>query len=195
MDVGGRTSGCRASSGGRFISRDCGARPMASWCRSTAPSIAGSRIAADPCSLLVFVDDATGRLMQLRFVRSESAFSYFEALELYLQAITARRCLLFRQAFGVPGGEEGCQGWPGHDPVRACALRAKHRDSLRKFEPGQGPRRADEPDAAGSAGQGTAAGRASATWRLAMRFCLASWSTTMRGLRLSLPDPMTCIGR
>ncbi|ACI59266.1 transposase [Rhizobium leguminosarum] len=39
----------------------------------------------DPCSLLVFVDDATGRLMQLRFVRSESAFSYFDALELYLK--------------------------------------------------------------------------------------------------------------
>ncbi|NEI59872.1 ISNCY family transposase, partial (plasmid) [Rhizobium leguminosarum] len=37
------------------------------------------------CSLLVFVDDATGRLMQLRFVRSESAFSYFDALELYLR--------------------------------------------------------------------------------------------------------------
>jgi hypothetical protein len=37
------------------------------------------------CSLLVFVDDATGRLMQLRFVRSESAFTYFEALELYLK--------------------------------------------------------------------------------------------------------------
>lgn len=39
----------------------------------------------NPCSLLVFVDDATGKLMQLRFVRSESAFSYFEALALYLK--------------------------------------------------------------------------------------------------------------
>jgi len=38
-----------------------------------------------PCSLLVFVDDATGRLMQLCFVRSESAFTYFEALALYLK--------------------------------------------------------------------------------------------------------------
>lgn len=38
-----------------------------------------------PCSLLVFVDDATGRLMQLRFVRCESAFTYFEALALYLE--------------------------------------------------------------------------------------------------------------
>ncbi|WP_373415060.1 ISNCY family transposase [Ensifer aridi] len=41
---------------------------------------------APPCSLLVFIDDATGKLMQLRFVRSESAFTYFEALELYLKA-------------------------------------------------------------------------------------------------------------
>ncbi len=40
----------------------------------------------EPCSLLVFIDDATGKLMQLRFVRSESAFSYFEALELYLHS-------------------------------------------------------------------------------------------------------------
>ncbi|PDT82092.1 ISNCY family transposase [Sinorhizobium sp. BJ1] len=40
---------------------------------------------APPCSLLVFIDDATGKLMQLRFVRSESAFTYFEALELYLK--------------------------------------------------------------------------------------------------------------
>jgi hypothetical protein len=38
-----------------------------------------------PCSLLVFVDDATGKLMQLRFVRSESAFTYFEALAFYLK--------------------------------------------------------------------------------------------------------------
>ncbi|SDA97658.1 Winged helix-turn helix [Sinorhizobium sp. NFACC03] len=83
----------------------------------------------DPCSLLVFIDDATGKLMQLRFVRSESAFSYFEALELYLKAWCSSR-LLFRQAFGVPGCEEGCQGRPGHDPIRAGAL--SWRRSLRK---------------------------------------------------------------
>jgi transposase len=39
---------------------------------------------ADPCTLLVFVDDATSRLMQLRFVASESTFAYFEALKTYL---------------------------------------------------------------------------------------------------------------
>jgi biotin operon repressor len=39
---------------------------------------------ADPCTLLVFIDDATSTLMELRFVKSESAFSYFAALESYL---------------------------------------------------------------------------------------------------------------
>ncbi len=37
-----------------------------------------------PCTLLVFVDDATSKLMQLRFVPSGSTFSDVEALELYL---------------------------------------------------------------------------------------------------------------
>lgn len=41
---------------------------------------------AAPCSLLVFIDDATGKLMQLRFVPSESTSSYFEALRDYLDA-------------------------------------------------------------------------------------------------------------
>ena len=38
----------------------------------------------EPCTLLVFIDDATSRLMQLRFVPSESTGYYFEALQGYL---------------------------------------------------------------------------------------------------------------
>jgi hypothetical protein len=38
------------------------------------------------CSLLVFNDDATGKLMQLRFVPSESTSSYFDCLRGYLDA-------------------------------------------------------------------------------------------------------------
>jgi hypothetical protein len=37
------------------------------------------------CTLLAFVDDATSRLMVLRFVASESAFDYFRATRDYLQ--------------------------------------------------------------------------------------------------------------
>jgi hypothetical protein len=40
---------------------------------------------ADPCTLLVVIDDATWRLMHLRFVPSESAFAYFGALQGYLE--------------------------------------------------------------------------------------------------------------
>ena len=36
-------------------------------------------------TLLAFVDDATSRLMQLRFVASESAFDYFRATRDYLE--------------------------------------------------------------------------------------------------------------
>jgi transposase len=42
---------------------------------------------AEPCVLLVFIDDATGQVLQLRFVESESFFSYAQAAEDYF-----RRC-------------------------------------------------------------------------------------------------------
>jgi transposase len=37
-----------------------------------------------PCTLLVFIDDATSRIMEMQFVPSESTASYFAALERYL---------------------------------------------------------------------------------------------------------------
>jgi transposase len=39
-----------------------------------------------PCTLLAFVDDATSRLMHLRFVPSESAFAYMAATRAYIEA-------------------------------------------------------------------------------------------------------------
>jgi hypothetical protein len=40
---------------------------------------------AAPCTLLVFIDDATSKLMELRFVVSESTFAYFDTLKSYLE--------------------------------------------------------------------------------------------------------------
>src|ERR1700691_4520849 len=40
---------------------------------------------AAACTLLGFVDDATSRMMELRFVPSESTFAYFAALNTYLR--------------------------------------------------------------------------------------------------------------
>lgn len=39
---------------------------------------------AEDCALLVYIDDATGALMELRFARSEATFDYFEATRSYL---------------------------------------------------------------------------------------------------------------
>ncbi|GBQ99432.1 transposase [Acetobacter nitrogenifigens DSM 23921 = NBRC 105050] len=65
------------------------------------------------CTLLVFVDDATSRLMTLLFVRSESTDSYFEALELYLEehgrptAFYSERHSIFRVAKADATGGQG----------------------------------------------------------------------------------------
>lgn len=40
---------------------------------------------APKCTLLAFVDDATSRLMHLRFVASESAFDYFRSTRAYIE--------------------------------------------------------------------------------------------------------------
>ena len=40
---------------------------------------------APACTLLVYVDDATSRLMMLHFTQTESTFSYFEATRVYLE--------------------------------------------------------------------------------------------------------------
>jgi len=37
------------------------------------------------CTLLVYIDDATGKLMELQFVPQECTFSYFESIKRYLQ--------------------------------------------------------------------------------------------------------------
>jgi transposase len=40
---------------------------------------------ADKCCLLVYIDDATGRLMHLRFCETESAFDYMNATRQYIE--------------------------------------------------------------------------------------------------------------
>ena len=54
---------------------------------------------APACTILVYVDDATSRIMELLFTESESTFSYFQATRAYLerhgkpQAVRASRKL------------------------------------------------------------------------------------------------------
>lgn len=56
------------------------------------------------CTLLVFIDDATSRLMQLHFVPTESSFAHFEATQGYIEqhgkpvAFYSDKATIFRSA-------------------------------------------------------------------------------------------------
>lgn len=52
------------------------------------------------CTLLVYVDDATGRLMHLRFVPAETTFAYFAATRAYLQCY-GKPLAFYSDRFGV----------------------------------------------------------------------------------------------
>ena len=68
---------------------------------------------APRCSLLVYVDDATGKLVELRFVEAESAFDYFAATRAYLSrhgrpaAFYSDKHSIFRVARGDSDGRSG----------------------------------------------------------------------------------------
>lgn len=66
---------------------------------------------APACTLLVYIDDATSRLMWLHFTNSESAFSYFTATRAYLErhgkplAFYSDKASIFRNNKAVKGGD------------------------------------------------------------------------------------------
>jgi transposase len=55
---------------------------------------------APKCTLLVMIDDATSRLMQLRFAQAETTFSYFAALRGYI-ADHGKPLALYSDKYGV----------------------------------------------------------------------------------------------
>src|SRR6267154_746716 len=90
------------------------------------------------CTLLVYVDDATSRLMHLKLVETEATFGYFQATREYLEAhgkpvaFYSDKHGVFRvnNAGAVQGRACPCEGG-GHDPVWALAARPQHRHSVR----------------------------------------------------------------
>lgn len=68
---------------------------------------------AQACTLLVYIDDATSRLMHLHFTYSKSTFSYFEATRGYLerygkpQAFYSDKATVFRSANSRANGGDG----------------------------------------------------------------------------------------
>lgn len=84
-------------------------------------------------TLLVYVDDATSRLMHLKFVETESTFDYFQATREYLEA-HGKPVAFYSDKHGVfrvnsTGAVQGracpCEG-RGHDAIRPFPARAQH---------------------------------------------------------------------
>ena len=82
---GRRGSGCPALSAGASSNLVIAASILVSSVQIDGSEHRWFEDRAAACTLLVFVDDATSRLMELRFVASESTFAYFEALKAYLR--------------------------------------------------------------------------------------------------------------
>ncbi len=123
---------------------------------------------ADACVLLVFIDDATGKLVELRFVDSESFFSYAGAAEEYF-----RRCgkpvafysdMLRKRHFS--GQSALHRRWGGADAVWACDAGTGYPDYLCQHASGQRTRGAGQPDFARPPGHTCLAGGAREEMRL-----------------------------
>jgi len=92
---------------------------------------------AEECSLLVFIDDATGKLGELLFVENESFFSYCRAAKGYLTrhdkpaAFYSNKHAVFR----VNPTHQRLHRRP--DPIWTGHARTGYPDHLRQFPPGQ----------------------------------------------------------
>ena len=93
---------------------------------------------APMCTALVYVDDATSRLMVVHFTGTESTFAYFEATREYFErygkplAFYSDKASIFRVNTRI------CHRRRRPHAVRAGALRAQHRWDLREHAGGQG---------------------------------------------------------
>jgi len=129
------------------------------------------------CTLLVFVDDATSRLMALKFVESESAFAYFAATREYLErhgkpvAFYSDKASVFRvnnpQATGGDGVTQFGRALYEPDIDSICANSSQAKGRVERADKTLQDRLAR-----------SCACKASTRWRRATPSCRPSWPTT-----------------
>ena len=113
-----------------------------------------------PCTLLAFVDDATSRLMQLRFVTSESAFDYFRTTRAYVEE-HGKPVALYSDKHGIfRVNSKETAGGDGVTQFGRALLGAEHRHHLCQQPAGEGARRTRVWDVAGPHGQEPAPAKA-----------------------------------
>ena len=109
------------------------------------------------CTLIVFIDDATSKLMVLHFVPAETTWAYLQTLRVYLAkygrpvALYSDKHSIFRVNYPEREGELT----QFTRALKTLDIEPIHANT----SPGQGPGRTSQPDPPGSLGQGTASGR------------------------------------
>ena len=109
----------------------------------------------DYCTLLVFIDDATGKLTQLRFAPTETTLDYMQVLHDHILAHGTPVTLYSdkHSIFRINAVDaDRCAETQFSRAARELGIECIHAASQRT-------RRARQPDLAGSSGQGNAAGR------------------------------------
>ena len=115
---------------------------------------------APACTLLVFIDDATSRLMALHFTATESTFSYFEVMRRYLEQHGKPVALYSDKASVFPLQQPFGDAWQGRDVQFGRALYKLNVDTFcANSSQAARARRARQPDVAGPARQGIAVAR------------------------------------
>jgi hypothetical protein len=147
------------------------------------------------CTLLVFVDDATSRLMHLQFVESESTFAYFHAARAYLEA-WGKPVAFYSDKHGVfRVNHPGALGGDGMTQF-GRALHALNIDIIcANSSPAKGRvERANKTLQDRLVKELRLAG-VSAPWQKAMPCSRPSWLTTTHALRSRRRTGRTCTGR
>src|SRR5205823_10822985 len=147
------------------------------------------------CTFLVYVDDATSRLMELAFAAVESTFDYFRATRRYLGAPRKADGLLQRstQRLSCPRPRARSER-PWALTIRARPAGAQHRPPLRTQSRSQGAGRTGQRHLAGPARQRAAVARPQRSRRrrpvpsrVHGRLQPALRQTARRGLRRASP--------
>jgi hypothetical protein len=106
------------------------------------------------CALILFIDDATGRLTALRFAPVESGQAYLAALRDHVLALPAG--VLLRPARHFPGQRQGCTERRWQDGIRPGGRASGDRIDQRADAPGEGPGGTSQSDTSGPPGEGDA---------------------------------------
>jgi hypothetical protein len=98
---------------------------------------------APACTALVYIDDATSRMMHILFTVAESTFGYFEATRQYLERHGKPLAFYSDKASVFRVNQPSATGGAGHTQFGRALYEGSHESSPRRVSRGLGPQASD----------------------------------------------------